>query len=111
MKQIVSSPPKTFEIISVKDVYPYGDTSIVAYITNRRNGMGILVRDPKGDREWGFRYHSQIIQGNLNPCTYISTTARESMEKCLQSGRALYLFDTFAEYIKFAADNLTSNEL
>lgn len=108
MKRIVSRAPEP-DVIELDDVYCFNSDSVIAYVTNKRNGMGILVKHPSKN-EWGFRYHSQMLQGKVTPCTYLAEKPHDAIQKAMNTGRAVYVFKNVNEFVRFAADN-TNNQL
>lgn len=108
MKQIVNELPRETELVTIKEMFQnYSSSeSIIAYVTNQNTGMGISNQLGNGD--YGFYYHVDLLKPytmHKRRAKYIADTKTESMQKVLDAGRELLIFDSVKEFIQFAANH------
>ena len=93
---------KQEKVVYVGDIcYHRNSNSIIAYETDQKTGLGILVFTSHG---WGFAYHSEIVRNNTNNLKFMGDNPRACIHKALACGRTVHEFSDFEEYIKFAAN-------
>lgn len=106
MKQLIEEyAPPMVEPITIKEMYSRGiagHDSVIAYVTTSGTGLAILVE--KGNGNYGFVYHRDAVLRNCIRLKYECTTKTGSLRKAIQAGKSVYLFETFNEFVKFAAD-------
>jgi hypothetical protein len=87
------------------------NNKIVVYQTKphcdtQDSGLGILVRNSESCGEWGFIYHSHIIEtADRVNLKYPGCSPREAIQNALKAHREVYSFSCFGEFIEFANDN------
>ena len=107
MKQIVSNLPRETELVTIKEMFQnYSSSeSIIAYVTRQETGLGISTQLDNGD--YGFYYHKDLIKPYNLPkrhAKYIADTKTASLQKVLDAGRELLIFDSFKEFTRFAVN-------
>lgn len=101
MYQVINDHPPMHRVTvdNALKIYRNNPDCIIAYVTRIGNGMGILQRPDTG-KPTGFEYHSNLVKGRTNR-KYTSSTVRGCIEKVINSGRTVIVFDNFAELIEY----------
>lgn len=100
MKQIINSI-QPVEKIGVKEaVAALHSTQIVAYVTAKGTGLGVLQACDGG---FGFVYHSYLVQDRIaGNYKYEANTLNASLKKAVDAGRTVIVFDSFDEFLVYS---------
>ena len=109
MKQIVNNLPRETELVTIKEMFTnYSSSeSIIAYVTNQGTGLGLGISTQLDNGDYGFYYHKDLIKPFTlckRPAKYIADTKTASLQKVLDAGRELLIFDNFKEFTRFAVN-------
>lgn len=105
MKRIIKRHTPPPSEVYVDNVYTDGNLNahtITAYVTKSGNGLGVMIQS-RVSNLYGFKYHSDLIQRRGPELRYSATTKLAALEKVLDAGRELIIFDNFTEFVQFAA--------
>lgn len=103
MKQIIlpTDDHSTVTVTQAMDAFVRDPEVIIAYETQGRNGLGILIR--KNGRT-GFVYHSKLIRGDLSDMKFQGISPGEAVRRVLKADRVVHIFDNFAEFAHYAGN-------
>lgn len=101
MKEIIQSQIVPNNIITVDEIDFYRTDDIICYVTAGNVGIGILLSSVSGN-EAGFVYHTHMVRGNFRKQTFKASTKRKAIISVLNSGRQVYSFSCYKEFLEFA---------
>lgn len=103
MKQLIANAQELNRITLDEAIITYNGSLevIIAYVTNKGNGLGIFVASTHHGGG-GFVYHSSLIQGDTSIRKFTALSVRESIAMALNAGRTVLMFDNFAEFARCA---------
>lgn len=104
MKQIITS--KTVSTVNLSEIT---GREIIVYRKHKSENIAILARLKKFNEQqpanildlYGF---TSLHSADTNP-TYTSNTLRSSINKALEAGKAVYVFDSQIEFCQAIIDN------
>jgi len=103
MKQIVfpTIDTPTVTVTEAMDEYARNPDVVIAYETQGRNGLGVLIRK---EGRTGFVYHSNLIRAKYSDMKFQGISPGEAVRRVLKAERVVHIFDNFAEFVHYAGN-------
>lgn len=103
VKEPVKPRVKPMDIGRAVNEYRTNPDAVIAYVTAKGNGLGILVDELNTVGKVGFIYHSNLIQNRTSDVKFIAPSIVDSIHKAMDAGRTVMLFSNFQEFLRYAA--------